>query len=339
MDRQLIVEVLDRRGHVAGRHRLETLPATLGRGYGCAVILDDRFVSPEHLRIDVDESGEVVAVDLDSLNGLREPSTRQKVSRIPIRAGTRILVGQTVLRFCFPDQQVPPAVPERAETLEIGPVTLTPAGGLAVGAIAATWVGVATYLDSFGPERSATGVAAFIGTGIVLAVWAGIWALLGRLLVHRPRFGLHVGLAGLATLATALMASVAAYGDFLAPGGSVMDGIEGGVGLFVFGALIAGSLALSTALSRVKRLTIGFGVSILVAGLVGLAVVGFDRDAGRAARFHGTIKPFGQSWVRVTTPDSFFAGLEQLVSEVDELAAERGETQPADSPADSSALE
>ncbi len=339
MDRQLIVEVLDRRGQVASRHRLTTLPATLGRGYRCAVILDDRYVSPEHVQLDVDPDGGLVATDLDSLNGLREVVSRRRVQTVPIQPGTRILVGQTVLRFCFPDQPVPPAVHERAGAFAVGPLTLTPARGLAVGVAAAAWIGLDTFLASFDAERAATGLAAFVGTGVVIAIWAGVWALLGRLLVHRPRFALHVGLAGFAVVVTALMATLAGYAEFLAPDGSTAAGVEGGVGLIVFGGLIAGSLALSTSLSRTRRLAIGFGLAISIAALVGLAVLSFDSDSGRAARFEGDIKTFGRSWLRVTTPDAFFADVEGLATEVDGLAAEDGTGGVTGSPADSIGLE
>ena len=320
MDRQLIVEVLDRRGHAVSRHRVAEFPATLGRGYGCAVILDDRFVSPEHARIEVEPDGGLTVIDLDSLNGLRRAGSRNRVPRVAIRPGTRIRLGQTVLRFCHPDQPVAPAVRERGETLALGGLVLTPAHGLAIGALAAGWIGLLTYFGSFDGDRGMSGTAAVIGMSLVIAVWAGVWALFGRLLVHRPRFSLHVGLAGLAVIVAVLIEIAGSYAEFLLPQNTAIGPVSATLDVLVVGALLAGSLSLATALPKTTRLAIGFFLSLGLAGLGALAIAAFESDSERAARFEGEIKGLGQGSVRAVTPDRFFAEVERLVAEVDELA-------------------
>ncbi len=45
MGKIAFVEILDRRGNVRERVRVDSFPATVGRGYGNAVIVDDRLVS------------------------------------------------------------------------------------------------------------------------------------------------------------------------------------------------------------------------------------------------------------------------------------------------------
>jgi hypothetical protein len=47
MEPLTFVEILDKRGHVMQRLRVERLPATIGRAYTNDVILDDPFVSAE----------------------------------------------------------------------------------------------------------------------------------------------------------------------------------------------------------------------------------------------------------------------------------------------------
>lgn len=321
MDRQLIVEVLDRRGHVVSRHRVDELPATLGRGYRCAVILDDRFVSPEHARIEVEPDGGLTVIDLDSLNGLRRAGSRNRVPRVAIRPGTRIRLGQTVLRFCYPDQPVAPAVRERGETIALGGLVLAPAHGLAIGAVAAGWVGLLAFLGSFDGDRGTNGTVAVIAMSLVIALWAGIWALLGRLLVHRPRFSLHVGLAGLAVILSIVIEIAGSYAEFLLPQHAAIGPISATLNVLVVGALLAGSLALATALPKATRIAIGFGLSMGLVGLSALAVAAFDSDSERAATFEGAIKGLGQRWVNAATPDRFFDDVERLVTEVDELAA------------------
>ena len=321
MDRQLIVEVLDRRGHVVDRHRLDQFPAMLGRGYGCAVILDDRFVSPEHALVDIGADGGFAVLDLGSLNGLREVGSRRRVPRVAVGPGTRIRIGQTVLRFCFPDQPVADAIREVGESLTVATLALTPGRGLAIGAVAAGWLGLLTFLGSFDGDRGTSGAATVIGIVLMIVVWSGIWALLGRLLVHRPRFSLHVGLAGLAILASIVIEITVSYAQFLTPQSEAIATVGAVLNVLVFGALLAGTLSLATALPRRRRLAIGFGLSIGIAGLAALGVSAFDSQPDRAARFEGEVKALGQPWVHTVTSEGFFAEVERLVARVDSLAA------------------
>ncbi|MGH7644337.1 MAG: FHA domain-containing protein, partial [Gemmatimonadales bacterium] len=110
----IFVEVLDRRGHVAARARLEALPAIVGRGYDCAVILDDRYISPEHVRIARDDTGALWAEDLGSTNGVYDAVSGERLSRVALRPGLELRIGRTVVRFGFADQAVPPALPDPA---------------------------------------------------------------------------------------------------------------------------------------------------------------------------------------------------------------------------------
>jgi hypothetical protein len=71
VERVIVVEVLDRRGRVRERVRLDRLPAFVGRAYMNDVVLEDRFVSPRHCAIREAESGEMVLEDLESLNGVK----------------------------------------------------------------------------------------------------------------------------------------------------------------------------------------------------------------------------------------------------------------------------
>jgi len=169
-------------------------------------------------------------------------------------------------------------------------------------------------------------------------VWAGIWALLGRLLVHRPRFSLHVGLAGLAVILSIVIEVAGSYAEFLRPQSAAIAPLGASLNVLVVGALLAGSLSLATALPRAKLIAIGFGLALGLAGLGALAVAAFESDTERAAKFEGEVKGLGQAWVQAVTPERFFADVERLVAEVDELAAHDEPRATDSSSADSDSL-
>jgi hypothetical protein len=68
----LVIEVLARDGEVLTRHRIERLPATIGRALDNDVIVDDPFVAPLHLVLEARGEGpaQVVARDAGSRNGV-----------------------------------------------------------------------------------------------------------------------------------------------------------------------------------------------------------------------------------------------------------------------------
>ncbi|HET7041188.1 MAG TPA: FHA domain-containing protein [Gemmatimonadales bacterium] len=80
------VEVLDHRGQVRTRHRIDAAPAIIGRGYGSDVLLDDPWLSPVHLRLFRELDGSLAVEDARSENGTWSPRG-ERVTALPIGPG------------------------------------------------------------------------------------------------------------------------------------------------------------------------------------------------------------------------------------------------------------
>ncbi len=115
MGKIVFVELLDRRGNVRERVRVDSFPATVGRGYANAVIVDDPLVSVEHLRLSLDSEGGVIVEALNTENGTWLSTSRERIERHTISAGgeAMIRIGQTVLRLRGDDFVFKPATPFR----------------------------------------------------------------------------------------------------------------------------------------------------------------------------------------------------------------------------------
>ena len=115
MGKIVFVELLDRRGNVRERVRVDSFPATVGRGYANAVIVDDPLVSAEHLRLSLDSEGGVIVEDLNTVNGTRLSTSRERIERHRVPAGGEAVlrIGQTVLRLRGDDFAVGPATSSR----------------------------------------------------------------------------------------------------------------------------------------------------------------------------------------------------------------------------------
>ena len=186
MDQLIHVEVLGRTGDVAQRVALASLPATIGRAYDNAVIIDDPFVAPHHMRIERVEDGSLHVVDLGSRNGVHLAHPKRRVQEATIGGGDRVRIGHTVLRFRTRDWPVPAEESDPAAEGWRAPWVTA----LALTAYLAL-LGLHSYsatIEEFQPARLLAGLPFAL---LVPAVWSGIWAAIGRLASGRASFFGH----------------------------------------------------------------------------------------------------------------------------------------------------
>lgn len=264
MDRVIFVEVLDRRSRVAHRVRLDALPATLGRSYRNAVILDDRYVSPEHARIDMAADGSLFVEDLASTNGVFAEPGGERMTRIALVPGMVFRVGHTHVRVATADQPVAAAAPDFTATARgfrrVSPRTLVLAFVSALGLSM-----VRSYLGSYGETSIAALFADALSMGAGLTAWAGAWALVTRITGQRFGFGQHLTVATTVLLAVQLVSLIVSVGDLIETGTALYD--LGRTTLFVLAlaALLYGHLGVAAPLAA-GRPRVGAGRGRRVGG-------------------------------------------------------------------------
>ena len=176
------VEVLSRQRDVAERFRIAGPEARIGRAYDNDVIVDDPYVAAHHLRIFRDESGQLVAEDDGSANGTFLDRGKDRLTRVNIDGTKPIRIGQTLLRVRESNHAVEPerlARPERG----IAPIVGIAVLGLAIVGIDALKIWLTQTTD----PRLSSYLSLLMIIAAVLA-WAGLWALLSRILSGHPRF-------------------------------------------------------------------------------------------------------------------------------------------------------
>ena len=315
------VEVLDRRGHVRSRHRVDAMPALVGRGYGCDVLVDDPWISPIHVRIYRDLDGSFKVEDAGSENGLWRPGQAQRVTVVPLGGGVTLRAGRTTFRIVPADASVPPALASHlsapaAEEWERWWVGAT-AGVLAGGAF-----GLRQLLDDPGSHRAAEVVGDALMMVAVAALWAGIWALATRALWHRGRFLAHFIVVSVTALVMMAVVSAVGYAAFIAPG---VPGFQGAFVVLSFAvatAMVYAHLTIATALSKLRAVAISTAV---IFGLAALAALLTDEDrahGGSMPQFSAELKPLNAAIIPVQNTTAFFGGIQELKTSVDSLARE-----------------
>lgn len=334
--RSLIVEILDPRGHgVRARARLERFPATVGRAYSNDVILDDPYADGHHLRLEWDAArGAVVAEDLGSVNGTsREDARAERVRRVELRPGTELRVGRTVLRFCDPDQPVPPAVPDRHHAETVAAATsgtwvpwgrqLSPGsrrGALATCFAALALFGLSSYLESTERTNLAKIVTSTLFLLVPFTAWAGAWALGARMVVHRFNFLAHLATACAAAVGFMLLSTLGEWLDFYFPVGTPSSVVATVLGAVLAAALIAGHLRYASHLPRARRWRAGAAVVVMVVAVAALNAYADRDDWTSGMHYSSSLKPVGASHVPAMPLARFGTETTEMKEELEEIA-------------------
>lgn len=317
----IIVEVLGRGGRVVERVRLAQLPATVGRGYACDVIVEDPYADAAHARLVEGENGAVVVEDLGSANGLFDGEFGARQASLVLRPGAAFRVGHTLLRVATSDTPVAPVLrdtgpgsrPRRALHSRLTALVLT--------LLVAPLFGLSFYLTSTEhPGRG--GFVTGLLTGVaVVAAWAGAWALGTRVRSGRSRFAAHVSVAWLAFGAALLVAVAEAWFRFLTADARIADA----AGVLAAAAIIIlpvyGQLSIASRMRRGMRLLVGVGVTLGMLGLAALLEQAGFQENDQDITIAMPLKPLAPRWIPAETPASFLDRAAQLQDKVDKEAA------------------
>ena len=341
----LILELVDPRG-TRTWHRLDALPLTLGRALANDVILDDPYVDARHARIAMDAAGALRVEDQGSTNGLRLGATRVD-GHLVAQPGTELRIGRTTLRFHDADEAVPPAlvddamVPAAAVATPLdapmAPPEARPAAagrtgrvrdwlattpGRLVAIVAATAL-FALYSWLQSTERaSASGVfTAALGFVLMAALWAGLWSVASRIIVHRFEFVGHLTVIVLAVIAVMTFGVVDQWLAFVFPDSPALPVLSTVLALALLAVVVAAHLSLATTMPRQRRWRVGVVISAVVAAVMGLGALADDDDAFTdVPEFAGVVKPMPAGWVPTKSVDDFAGVMKELKEDVDEMA-------------------
>lgn len=315
------VEVLDRRGHVRSRQRIDTLPAIIGRGYGCDVLLDDPWASPIHARVYRDLDGTFKVEDAGSENGLWAGDGPGRITLVAVGRGVTLRAGRTLFRIAPAEAPVP-------ATLAMHAAAPTEAGwdrwwvGIGSAALAGAAYALGKLVGDPATHRAAEMVADALSMVTLLAMWAGVWALATRAIWHRARFLAHYAVVSLTVLALQAAWQGMEFAAFIAPGAPGFEAALVLVSLLLVTAMLAGHLGLATALERRRIIAISSAIVIGFAGL-GALIAEQDKDHETTMpKFSAELKPIATALIPTQDTTAFFAGLAELQRSVDSLAQE-----------------
>ncbi len=317
----VIVEVLHpRTGEVRQRLRLERFPTSLGRQLDNDLVLDDPYVDAHHARFVLDVDGSLVLEDLGSVNKLAT-TTHPQADRVRCVPGVELRVGRTRLRVRDGAEPVAPALSltGAADRDTAHAWHARPTARVAAIVIAAGSFGLSGWLETAERNGATVALTAVMGFFLLGVMWAGVWAVGGRVVVGQFRFVAHLAIAAWFSIFAIIIGELGTWIDFLAPDNGVVEAAEGFILVLALGALIAFHLGESSLLRRSRRWRTGAivtGLIIIVAGAFSLAD---DDPFTDVPKFSSVIKSIPARLVPQQTQEEFDAVIVDLRAGVDSL--------------------
>ncbi len=322
MDELIVVEVLDRAGRVTERVRLTNFPARIGRGYDCAVIVDDPYVSPHHLSIGRDDGGQLCLVDTQSDNGSYYVADGRRLTRATLQVDTALRIGNTQLRLRRADFAVNrtlidlPNGAAGVRSINRGRVL---AALLLVSAVA---LFMQLSWNTFTQPKPAQLLFYVFVTLIMVLIWAGAWALASRVFAHRPAFFAH-GVIALSVLLAWMVYDILLDYYRFALAADLSADILNYVGAFVLlSALFAAHLRFSSAYRPRPRLLMSGTIAGMLIGLSLLTQHIADMDFSGLPKYDSVLKPPAFRVSAYHDLDHFFTDARQLQDSLAQLKAD-----------------
>ncbi|MCW9024170.1 MAG: FHA domain-containing protein [Gammaproteobacteria bacterium] len=289
---ELILQYDARHGHFTDFVKSQSDCMTLGRSFKNDVVLSDHFVAPEQLRFFYENDAWKFSV-LDNINPVLLNGKPVAEAGQVIRSGDKLTVGRTRLTLILGSQEL-----ERTRKLMLSnwmyrtwPRRLFPPVMLLI----ATLIFVFNQYQTLSSEVR-WGQLASSGLGFILmaVIWAGLWALIGRLFRHQANFLAQLFYSALMMACLGIGMLFSEYPEYIAGNAIVGTIIEWGVSLLILSLLLRYNLLYASDLKR--RGWIAFSVvAVLLVSMSAMSILE-QRDFSTTADYSAVVKPPLAKW-------------------------------------------
>ena len=291
MESPIIIELLDRFGKVRERHKLTKFPARIGRAYSNDIILDDSYVSPEHIELLLDGDGHVLVTDLQSENGLFSLHPLRQHEILTVEENQRIRIGRTDIRIRSENHPVKETYIDRGKP-SIPHLLLTnwlmlPVVLLLTAAITLEYY----YLQTTRDVTTNLLLGEIFPIFLFILIWALGWSVASRLTTHKYYFSYHAMLISLVVCAFYLIEPVFEYIEFNFPVNELSLNLSLISDLLLVSLLFYGHLRQSSNLTAQRTRKVSVIITLVILGLINIALYLDEPEFNDNPSYSKFIKP------------------------------------------------
>jgi hypothetical protein len=310
---QIIIEEYARGSAHNCYHRVEKLPATIGRAFNNDIVLSDPYVSPIHLTIDKSGNG-WVATDLGSENGSFIRKNRRIDGAAEVVSGDLITVGRTQLRLWSPEHIVPDALPlpARQSPVHRFMAPLLAIAGLIVVSMALT---LQQFLECSNQKNTVSLFASGLPYLFYPLLWAGMCACAGYIVRRRAFFSLQLIVADCAFLSVLALTLLSEYVDYFSSSVRAADLVQYSGMVAISAILLYINLSLATGNAGLRRAVISTVIGGGIIAAVALTDYASRIENRLTPEYSQTLKPPYAPVARSISPEQFIRESEHLFDE------------------------
>jgi hypothetical protein len=197
----------------------------------------------------------------------------------------------------------------------------SPAGALITSALTIGIFTVAAYATSYSGKNGAEFLGIALATFLVLLIWAGLWALGGRIARNPAHFRDQLVWTCFAALAFMVMHMVYTWGEFLFPASKVVGLITTALLIALCATVLYGHLTIASRMVARRRWVVVAGFIATVGVISGIGAYAatdkFDTDLDYIA----ALRPLDAQYIPSESPEKFMSNIGDLKKDVDEAAA------------------
>lgn len=310
---KLIVKISSRGERSPGVFKFHEHELTVGRAYDNDVVIEDPFLSPHQFRL-THEMDHVLVEVIDSVNPVFVNQRLLEGTSCVLSPGEMMSVGRTQIRVFAQDAQLAPTKRQFMSSWA-QPGKISPLVAILTLLICCTVDSLASFFQSSVDLQWREPAYMTLFSAAMLVVWAGVWAVAGRIFKHISLFYVQLFLTSIVSGAFIFVFPLAEFIDF-----QTNEVLAGEVAsyviatLFLF-ALLKANLAIATNVQNTTRAAL---LSSLF--LVGLTFAGvrynlddFDSEQSYSA----SVKPPVFLLSRPASIDDYFAKLRDIELAID----------------------
>ena len=310
---ELIVELISRSKKTLERHSFDKTHITIGRAYDNDLIVSEPHICPHHalLRKDSADDDSWVLCDLDSQNGTYNEKGHRISGAIELNSGDEFRTGKMHFRLFNPNHPVKPTI-ELSVLENIFNILSQPSLALLLTFIILIVTAYGKYLQSYSKINNGELGISILGFFMMILIWASLWAFIGKLIRHEPRFITQFIISGCVFFFFSIneyISALVAFNTLSFFWIYAYDYLSNGLLLVLLFAL---NLRFSIQQSSWKRGIFANTFAWSVIGALMLFQISEDSDFKASPVYVQTLLPNVLLWVKPVTSETFIANAESI---------------------------
>lgn len=315
---EYFLEVVGRNEIVSERVSLDVGSVIIGRAYDCQIIIDDPYVCPQHIKVSLAENGELLIEDLDSVNGLSASRHGPKQTQILLRPGDDCYIGWTKLRYRCRSEKIAPARRDHSHQFVFS--SLQQPKLLAILIVIPFLVLLFNgWLEQVRQVEWYSLVVEPAYVYLILIVWAFVWSIVGKLLVHRALFFTHFAIAAAMVGITLSIEGVISYSLFMLNVDSLQASLQPVTGFLTIAAMLYAHLHFASRANRKGQLVAVITISALVTVYSAYNVYEDSDEFSSYPKYIAFLKPPVFVIGSLQTTDEFYSDMSAIERELNIL--------------------